>query len=446
MRKEMLTRFAPSPTGLMHLGNVRAALICYLYAKKMNGQFILRIDDTNTDACKAEYIDYIKRDLTWLGITWDNFFQQSTRFDRYQQVFNDLRKTGRIYECYETAEELEIKRKLLISRGLPQIYDRAALYNTDQQIAKYQSEGRKPYFRFKINVEDTISWYDQIRGEITFIGANLSDPVVMRTNGLYTYMLPSIIDDIDHKITHVVRGEDHIANTAIQIQMMEALNTKTPTFAHLSLLNIEGNKLSKREGSLDVNQLRMSGIEPMAINSYLATIGSSNPISYFNTLDELIQNFDIEKFSSGSVTLNIDDINHLNHQAIRNMPFNVAYQRLNIQNLTAEFWDAIKFNITNLTEVSEWWKICKTDIKPIIENKDLIKAAYENLPSGTWGENTWNAWITKLKEITNHRGKELFMPLRLALTANKSGPELAKLLPLIGRKLVEERLQHYDNE
>ena len=439
----MLTRFAPSPTGLMHLGNARTALICYLYAHQMQGKLILRIDDTNTEACKTEYIDCIKRDLQWLGIEWDAYFQQSERFDRYHQVFNDLKKTGRIYKCYETAEELEIKRKLLISRGMPPIYDRSALSNSEQQITQYEKEGRLPYFRFKINVEDTIGWYDQIRDEITFIGSNLSDPVVMRTNGLYTYMLPSIIDDIDYNITHVVRGEDHIANTAIQIQMMEALNAKIPTFAHLSLLNLEGNKLSKRKGAIDVNSLRESGIEPMAINSYLATVGSSHQTAHYNTLDGLIKAFDIKKFSSSAISLNLDEINKLNHKAIRNMDFDAVYSRLNIQELTLDFWEAIKFNITTLVAVKEWWRICKTEIKPIIEDKKFIDIAYDNLPQEQWDDNTWHTWITILKEKTKRNGKDLFMPLRLALTAAEQGPELAKLLPVIGKELVESRLKYH---
>ena len=433
--KNMLTRFAPSPTGLIHLGNIRTALICYLYARKNDGKFMLRIDDTDAASCKEEYKEYIKMDLSWLGINWDIITYQSERFERYDELFNELLQSRRIYKCYETAEELEIQRKILISRGVPPIYTKPSIV----EIKKYEEEGRNPHFRFKIDSDQLISWYDEIKGEINFSSSNLSDPVVMRTNGLYTYMLPSVIDDIDYKITNIVRGEDHVSNTAVQIQMMKALNAKIPQFAHLSLLKTGGEKLSKRNKSININSLKESGVEPMAINSYLATIGSSHEMREYQNLDQLIQSFNIKKFSSSSILLNLQDVQSLNEKVIRNMPFNEVFPRIRIENLTKEFWQAIKFNIKRLEEVQYWWRICKTNVKPIIVDNDFIKIAYENLPIGDWNEETWGNWINKLRGITGRKGKDLFMPLRLALTGEETGPELAKLLPLIGREMVVSR-------
>ncbi|MBQ4874525.1 MAG: glutamate--tRNA ligase [Rickettsiaceae bacterium H1] len=434
----MLTRFAPSPTGLMHLGNLRTALVCYLYARKNKGKFMLRIDDTDLNACTDEYGGYIKRDLTWLGLDWDLLTRQSERFERYNQVFHELLNAGRIYKCYETAEELEIQRKISISRGLPPRYSPPA---ADRQ-KKYKKEGRKPHFRFCVDNDDNVSWNDEIRGEIMFLGANLSDPVVMRTSGLYTYMLPSIIDDIDYGVTHIVRGEDHIANTAIQIQMMKALDGKIPRFAHLSLLKIGDEKLSKRDGAVDVNSLKEKGIEPMAINSYLATIGTSGAIKKYDNLLELMEDFTIDKFSSSSISASIKDIENLNRKIVRNMPFSTVFSRLAIKDLTEGFWHAVKFNVKTIEEVGDWWRICKTNVIPMICDGEFLDIACENLPEGRWNEQTWDEWVNKLKEITGRKGKDLFMPLRLAITGAEKGPELTKLLPLISREAVIFRLKY----
>ncbi len=437
----MLTRFAPSPTGLMHLGNVRTALVCYLYAKKENGQMLLRMDDTDTGSCKAEYQDFIKRDLTWLGLHWDRLERQSERFERYNEVFQQLLNSGRIYKCYETAEELEVKRKILISRGMPPIYDRASL--NKENIQRYEKEGRKVYFRFKINTKDTVSWTDEVRKQISFYGENLSDPVVARTNGFYTYMLPSVIDDIDYDVTHVVRGEDHIVNTAIQIQMMKSIGAKIPKFAHLSLLQISGSKLSKRDGSINVNSMREQGIEAMTINSYLANIGTSNPIVAYSNIKDLVEHFDISKFSSSSISFNLKEVEDLNEKVVRNLDFKIIYERLAIKELDESFWNAIKFNIKTINEIPDWWRICKTNIKPVIHDAYLIKKAYETLPEGKWNRGTWSKWMEKLKIATKKRGKDLFLPLRLALTSAETGPELAELFPLIDRELVMSRLSYH---
>lgn len=435
----MLTRFAPSPTGLLHLGNIRTALICYLYSKKNNGSFMLRIDDTDVTSCKPEYQECLKEDLSWIGLKWDLSIKQSQRIKRYNQVFNQLIESKRIYECYENAEELEVKRKMLINKGLAPIYTSESV--NEEQREKYKNEGRKAYFRFKINRNDVISWQDQIRSKITFLGAHLSDPVVMRTNGLYTYMLPSVIDDIDYKITHIIRGEDHIANTAIQIQMIKALKAICPEFAHLSLLKSGNAKLSKRYSAINARSLKKDGIEPMAINSYLATIGSSNQMIMHTDLIHLIKTFNINNFSSSAILLNIKDIESLNKEIIRNIPFSEIYSRLDIEALTEEFWHGIRFNIKTIHEVRNWWRICKTEITNTITDKDFIDIAYSTLPIEPWDKNTWHVWSSELKKITGRRKKDLFMPLRLALTGENTGPELAKLLPLIGRVLARIRLK-----
>ncbi len=432
----MRTRFAPSPTGFIHLGNVRTALICYLHAKRNGGQFMLRIDDTDSESCSVEYIERIKEDLKWLGLEWDVLANQSERFDRYNEVLSHLLSSGRVYKCYETPAELEMKRKMLISRGLPPIYSRP----TEQEIQRYEEQQRKYHLRFAINKGAKVTWNDKVKGDISFLGEKLSDPVIMRTNGLYTYMLPSVIDDMDYGITDVIRGEDHIANTAIQIEMMDAINAKKPNFAHLSLLRTGEEKLSKSKGGGSIRELEEIGIEPMAINSYLATAGSSQPIKSYKNLRELIEGFEITNFSTSSILLDLQSVKSLNDKVIRNISFSELSVRLQIEGLTEDFWCAIKHNIKSVPEVYDWWAICKTKINPVIKEKEFIGIALENLPSGDWDEGTWGVWVSKLKEISGRKGKNLFLPLRLALTGSESGPELAKLLPLIGRERAMLRL------
>ncbi|EAL58253.1 glutamyl-tRNA synthetase, partial [Wolbachia endosymbiont of Drosophila ananassae] len=274
----MLTRFAPSPTGYLHVGNVRTALVCWMYTRNQNGKFLLRFDDTDLQRSDVKYINDIIQDLKWIGINWDASFKQSERFERYNEVFLQLIKEGHIYACYETREELDIKRKLQLKQGLPPVYDRSALLLTEQEKISYEQEGRRPHFRFKLDRNEVVKWNDEVKDEINIATSSISDPVVKREDGIYTYMLPSVIDDVDFNVTHVVRGEDHVTNTAVQLQMIKALKAKIPTFAHLSLLHFDDSKISKRTGVLNIKSIKEDEIEPMALVSYLVKLGTSNPI------------------------------------------------------------------------------------------------------------------------------------------------------------------------
>lgn len=432
----MLTRFAPSPTGYLHIGNARTALICYIVAKKAGGQFMLRIDDTDLERSKAEYETAIKEDLEWLGLKWDKFARQSERLERYAAVKRQLIDAGRLYPCFETQEELEIRRKMQLSRGLPPVYDRAALKLDAAQIEAQIAAGKKPHYRFKMEHADII-WDDEIRGITKFHGAHLSDPIVIRETGAYTYMLPSAVDDIDFAVTHVVRGEDHVSNTAVQIQMFEALGAPVPKFAHLALIKGKQGKISKREGGFDIRSLRADGIEPMAISSFLARVGTSEPIDARPDLQTLIAEFDVKKFSRAPATYDPQEIERLNAKLVHEMPYAQVAARVKVDE---DFWNAVKANLTNVSEAADWWRICKEPLKSNGENLEFTKQAASLLPGGNWDSSTWNQWIEAVKTATGRKGKELFMPLRLALTGMEHGPELRDMLPLIGREKALKRL------
>lgn len=440
----MLTRFAPSPTGFLHLGNIRTALLCYLYAQKAGGKFLLRIDDTDTERSKNEYVEAIKHDLEWLGIEWNMIEFQSKRFDRYDAAVEKLKADGRLYPCYESQEELDVKRKMQLSRGLPPIYDREALKLTDEQKVAFEAEGKTPHWRFKL--EDKIcSWQDEIRGEISFEARHMSDPILIRGNGMYTYMLPSTVDDIELSVTHVLRGEDHVSNTAIQIQLFEALGGEVPNFAHNALIKSQEGKLSKRTGKGGVGELREDGIEPMAIASFLAKAGTSDAIEIRTSMQQLIEEFDISKFGKAPTTYSMDDILRLNDKLLHILPFDQVQEQLKLFHLDDKvdetFWEAIKHNISSIDEVTEWWNICHEKLAPVIDDADFAGKAAELLPDGQWDEATWSAWTGAVKEATGRKGKELFMPIRKALTGMEHGPELKVILPLIGREKVLARLQ-----
>lgn len=438
----MLTRFAPSPTGYLHVGNIRTALICWLYARNQNGKFLLRLDDTDLQRSDIKYIDGIIEDLKWIGIDWDASFKQSERFERYNEVFLQLIKDERIYACYETKEELETKRKLQLKRGLPPVYDRSALSLTAQKKIQYEQEGRSPYFRFKLDSNEVVKWSDKIKGEINILANSVSDPVVRREDGNYTYMLPSIIDDIDFHITHVVRGEDHLTNTAVQIQMIQALKAKVPTFAHLSLLHFDNNKISKRVGGLDIRSIKEDGIESMALSSYLTKLGTSDSIEAHINMQSLIDTFNIEKFSSASTQFNLNEVYQLNSKVLQKMSFDVIKERLHQTGIdSAEFWYFIRGNIDRFSDVNEWWQICKSHINPIILNKEFIKVALDMLPQGNFDENTLSEWVKAIRQKVDIKTKDLFIQLRLALTGKEAGPELAKLLIFIGREKIITRLK-----
>ncbi len=438
---EYITRFAPSPTGLLHIGNARTALICYLFTKAHNGKFMLRLDDTDIERSKDEFSDAIQEDLEWLGLDWDIFSRQSDRMARYNEIKEKLYKDGRLYPCYETAQELDIKRKMQLNRGLPPIYDRTSLKLNEAQIKQYESEGRKPHWRFKMDESKTIEWEDLIKGNIKFEARNLGDPILIRESGAPTYLLPSAIDDMDYKISHIVRGEDHVTNTAIQIQIFEALGSHIPVFAHQSLIRGKEGKISKREGGFDIRALREQGIEAMTINSFLARLGTSEPIEAFTNIKQIISGFDIKKCSTSSAIYDFNEIDRLNAKVLHITNYADVKTRPEIQGVNEEFYLSVRPNLTNLQQIKDWWDICNNKITPIVEDMELLNLAISVLPEGKWDEHTWSIWIDGVKKLTNKKGKELFMPIRKAITARETGPELKNVLPLIGREKVLQRLQ-----
>ena len=440
---KVITRFAPSPTGKLHIGNIRTAIMNYLYAKKHDGEFILRFDDTDLERSKIEYKDAIEKDLKFLGFTWDLSFTQSSRLDRYKVIKNILLQKKRLYPCFETQEELEIKRKLQLNKGLPPIYDRSSLQLSQDQINNYLNQGKKPHYRFLIEHAD-IKWHDMIKGEVKYNGSNLSDPVVIREDGSMTYMLCSVIDDIDYNITHIIRGEDHVTNTAVQIQMFESMAAVAPYFGHLSLVINKDEKISKRIGGFEIESLRNDRhLEPMAINSFFALIGSSNPITPFKTLDNLIQEFDITKFSKSPTIYQPEELERLNHKLLINSDFNEVKERLNMVEadyVSEAFFYMVRPNLKTLHEIIDWWNICYTPSLASNLDKEFLQQTAKLLPEGDITSNTWDEWVQKISEVTGKKGKELFMPLRLAITGMSHGPELRNILPLIKRNELIKRL------
>lgn len=430
-------RFAPSPTGHMHIGNTRTALFNWLWAKKMGGEFMLRIDDTDFARSKKEYEDSMRESLKWLGLTWSSEARQSARFERYKEITEKLIKEGRIYACYETPEELEFKRKRALSKGLPPIYDRQALSYTKEDIAAFEKEGRKPHYRFKLNAGE-IKWNDAVRGEVKYDAANLSDPIIIREDGSYLYHLPSVIDDSDFGITHILRGEDHVTNTASQIQMFEAIGGFVPTFAHLPLLTGKEGKLSKRLGSLGVRELRAEGVENMAICSYLAKLGTSEDIRSFYSLDELAETLDFSKIGHAQPKFDVEDLKHFNIKHIHTMPFSSVKDRVSVDEA---FWNKVKANLEKVEDINVWARICNDEITPSIENKALTDMAADLLENKAFDEETFSAWMNAVKEKSGLKGKDLFHPIRMALTGEASGPELKTLLPLIGYEKAYKRLK-----
>ncbi len=442
----VITRFAPSPTGFLHVGNARTALINFLYAKKMHGKFILRIDDTDELRSTAEYKDAIMDDLKWLGLSWDETFSQSSRLDKYDVAKQNLINSGRLYPCYETPEELDIKRKLQLSSGKPPIYDRTSLNITEAQKKEYESSGRKPHYRFFIE-DKAIEWNDLVKGKVHYDGKYISDPIVIREDGTMTYMLCSTVDDAEYNISHIIRGEDHVSNTAVQLQMFEALGHKAPECGHLSLVKTTDDKISKRKGGFEIANLRdEAGLESMAINSFFANIGTSNQIIPYINMNELIEAFDIKKFSTSPTTYMPEELTRLNHKMVVHMDYKNVAQHLHeidADYITEEFWVAVRPNLETVKDAIVWWKICHR-LPTVSEelDKKLISKAIELLPDGEIADDTWKNWTSSIALETGFKGRELFLPLRLALTGMDHGPEMAKLLPLIGREQVVARLRH----
>ena len=441
---KILVRFAPSPTGDIHVGNARTALINWLFAKSVGGQFMLRMDYTDQDRSKPEFEKGIQEDLTWLGMAWDKFAQQKDRFDRYKEAMDQLIEAGRFYPCFETPEELSLKRKSLLSRGLPPIYDRGALKLTEEEKNKLIAEGRRPHWRFKLDDRDII-WDDLVRGKVHFKGLHISDPVLVREDEVPLYTLASVVDDIDFGVTHVVRGEDHVANTAVQVQILEALGGTVPVYAHMALIaDKEGGGLSKRLGSLSVRSLKDEGVFPMALNSLMAKIGTSDPIEIRSSMDALVEEFDFSKFGRATAKFDFHELEQLNAKYIHSMTWGEAEPLLKEQGydqIAEPFWEAVRANLTKLSDIQLWWTICEEDINQSIDEPDFLVQAENCLPEGDVDGQTWGVWIDALKQASGRKGKQLFMPLRLALTGRVDGPELKTMLPLLGREKIVHRLR-----
>ncbi len=439
----VITRFAPSPTGRIHVGNVRTALINWLFAKRLGGKFMLRLDDTDVQRSTKAFAEGIVHDLEWLELTHDIFARQSDRFSRYDEVAEKFKQEGRLYACYETPDELDRKRKRQLSRGAPPVYDRAGLNLSDEQKSAFEAEGRKPHWRFFLE-DKTMTWNDLVRGQQTIEASSLSDPILIRGDGTYLYTLPSVIDDVDFGVTHVIRGEDHVANTGAQIQVFEALGDHLPQFGHHNLLvGADGGRLSKRIGSLSIEGLRDSGLEALSVSSFVSTIGTSDPVAPFASMEALVQNFDFAKLSRSPARFDERELIALNAKSLHEREF--AQVKSDLYSLGVgggeAFWLAVRGNIEKMVQVGDWWKIVQGPIEPKIEDRSFCSRAADLLPEGEWDENTWGQWTSQVKETTGAKGKALFMPLRLALTGLDHGPELRALLPLIGRQRALARLQ-----
>lgn len=436
-------RFAPSPTGRLHVGNIYIALHNWLFARKAGGEFLLRLDDTDLERSTEDFAEGIKTDLTWLGLTWNLFDRQSVRLAIYDAAADKLRASGRLYACYETAEELSLKRKIQLSQGKPPIYDRAALKLTDADRARLEAEGHKPHWRFKLEPKD-VRWDDLVRGSQHVDETSQSDPVLVRESGTYLYTFTSVVDDIAFGISDVIRGADHVTNTATQIQIFEALGAKAPRFAHLPLLiDAAGEGLSKRLGALSIGQLREQGLEPMSINAYLARIGTGDAMVPARILDELVAGHDLGKFGKSSPRFDPEELRHLNAKLLHHLPYAEARAHLSalgLGHIEEAVWDAARANVEKVEDVAAWQAVVRGPLGPLIADPEFARAAADLLPPEPWDAETWGAWTNAVKTATGRKGKELFMPLRLALTAAEHGPELKLLLPLIGRDRALKRL------
>lgn len=436
-------RFAPSPTGRIHIGNARTAILNWLFRLKHGGVFILRFDDTDAERSKPEFADGILEDLRWMGIEPDRIEHQSKRFAHYHAAVQKLKNLGLLYACYETADEIERRRKRQLARGLPPIYDRAALRLGADERKVLEKEGRRPHWRFKL-AHRMVNWDDLIRGPQHIDTSTLSDPVLVREDGSYLYTLPSVVDDINLAITHVIRGEDHVVNTAVQIEIFEALKGSAPDFAHHSLLTgTDGKGLSKRLGSLSVDSLRASGLEPMAVVSHAALLGTSDAIVPHRHMDSLVEGFELSKLSRAPARFDEAELKSLNAKLLHVVPYEEVAHELRALGIEdgRQFWEAIRGNLTTISDAKQWHEVVHGKIPASQQNdREFLREAVRLLPPEPWDGSVWQRWSGALKERTGRKGKELFRPLRLALTGLDHGPELAALLPLIGRAEVERRL------
>lgn len=432
-----VTRFAPSPTGYIHVGNLRTALMNWLIARKAGGTFILRIDDTDPERSKEEYVDAIKEDLEWLGLTWDRIERQSQRLDRYAESADRLRELGRFYEAFETPTELDLKRKKQLNMGRPPVYDRAALNLTDEEREKLRAERGNGVWRFKLNHE-RIEWQDGILGHVSIDAASVSDPVLIRADGQVLYTLASVVDDAEMGVTDIVRGADHVTNTATQIQIFEALGHRPPRFAHHSLLTgPQGEALSKRLGTLALRDLREQGVQPMALLSLMARLGSADPVELRTDMAELIEGFDISRFGAAPTKFDVNDLFPLTAHYLQGLPFEAVRDEIAElgvpEELAERFWLVARDNITTLKDLEKWWVLCRDGADPVIDEEDraFVAEAMKLLPEGPFDENTWREWTAAVKAATGRKGKALFMPLRKALTGLDQGPDMGQLMPLL---------------
>lgn len=437
-----VTRFAPSPTGKLHVGNVRTALHNWLLAKKTGGKFLLRIDDTDAERSREEHVDSIRADLAWLGLTVDGEERQSLRFEIYEREFQRLVDAGRIYRAYETSQELDLKRKVLLGRGLPPIYDRAALKLTEADHAAKEAAGEKPHWRFMLDHDQPITWDDGIRGAQNFDARQMSDPVIRRADGSWLYMLPSAIDDIAMGVTDVLRGEDHVSNTATQIQMFSALGATPPRFAHEALLTGSEGKLSKRLGALGMADFREQGIEPEAIVTLLARLGTSDPVDPSLDVDALASSFDLSRFGRAPARFDEADLHRVNAQIVHRLPY-ARVAHLLPEGMGEVAWEVIRPNLAHIDEANGWWQVVTGPVSaPAFddETRAFLDQAATVAASLAWASDPWRALTAALKDSTGRKGKTLFLPLRQALTGQDHGPEMAALLPLIAQDEAVRRL------
>ncbi|MBS0384795.1 MAG: glutamate--tRNA ligase [Proteobacteria bacterium] len=435
-------RFAPSPTGRLHVGNVRTALLNWLFAEKQGGRVLLRIDDTDLARSTTEFEQGIEDDLGWLGLRWHERANQSARFDAYERAADKLKSAGLLYPAYETEEELERKRKIAQATGRPPVYDRAALKLSAEERRELESQGRKPHWRFKLSGKRR-EWLDLVRGPQSIDTASLSDPVLIREDGAFLYTLPSVVDDVDFKITHIVRGEDHVTNSGVQIEIFEALGGPVPQLGHFPLLvGADGGALSKRLGSLSVSDLRAQGYEPMAVLSHLAKIGTSDPVEARLSFKQLAEEFAFEKIGRAPARFDPDELKRVNAAILHQTDYAAVRERLAASGADKgeAFWDAIRANIALLPEVKVWAHIVDGPIEPLVADASFAAAAAEVLPKGAYDATTWSLFANAVKEKTGAKGKALFMPLRQALTGLDHGPEMAALFPLIGETRARKRL------
>lgn len=433
-------RFAPSPTGELHLGNIKAAVINWLYARANGGQFILRIDDTDTGRSTAEFEAGIIADLEWLGLNWDDFARQSERNARYDAAIRHLRQSGRLYACYETPEELNRKRGLQRAAGRPPVYDRTGLRLTDAERAALEAEGRRPHWRFLLQ-QTRVTWDDLVRGPQDVDAASLSDPVLIREDGRPLYTITSVVDDGEMEISHVIRGEDHVANSAAQIQLFEALGHAAPAFGHFALIvEADGSPLSKREGSRTVQALREQGVEPLALVSLLSRLGTAQPVEAFASHEAAATGFDLATFGRAAARFDERELLKLSATLVHGLSADQAAARLGTA-VDPALWEAVRGNLERLTDVRTWQDIVSAPVQPIIEDADLTSRAADLLPDGVPDHETWGIWTKALRAETGRKGRELFRPLRLALTAQEHGPEMKALLPLIGVDKARRRLR-----